>query len=656
MSLRRHRLLLLLIVAAGTAIRIWYAAWGLDAQRFWDERYSFENVTSILETGSLEPAKVYYPSPLVSWPQAGLLAASDALHRLTGNERLAIRGRYDYSATAYLLVRLLSVAYGVAALPVLFLVGRYVFSPQVGLLAALALAFVPWHVHASGKFKPDALLVLTVLLAFHWSLRAVRQPSAGRYVLAGIGIALALSSKITGGIVGLPLAAGALIAGRGERWRRLGGVALAAAVSLGVFLALNPYGRWYLGFVGGLQEDYAMRAGWAEMTRGAIPLRTLEYLMGDFVHGPAVGALALLGALALAISLLGRPVLSGGSAVQAAGGPRWYPSFSARPSFDRAQRAMLLLFPVAFTAAYAYATPYFKGNNFLPIVPFTSLFAAWLGWRLWKAAGRRLPRLRRRTFAAPLAAAVVVLLVAPGFRYVYRSLTPTGLDVARDLVSRESQPPPGRFYYLEPHDPSQPPWEGRDELARRRRGFREVETLGAVEPRRLDLADGEVFSAARLEGDAADPYRRRFERVPEERRSVVRPRPFAVRAPAGVALVHRRRLAATVDPPPAGRCSGRNCFVVPLPDELPAPALLSIEVALEAQLVETGQTQLPLEVDGEALDTVLVVLNGPHRTFLTERFRAAGDALELLLPGVEPRLLRRRVGIRLYVWEEPGGG
>jgi len=43
----RYALILLLILAAGLAIRFTYLDWRLDSQRFWDEQYSFGTVVEL---------------------------------------------------------------------------------------------------------------------------------------------------------------------------------------------------------------------------------------------------------------------------------------------------------------------------------------------------------------------------------------------------------------------------------------------------------------------------------------------------------------------------------------------------------------------------------------------------------------------------------
>lgn len=158
-------ILLAMILVAALGVRVWYASYRLDSSRFWDERYAMRNVRPILNHGTLQPVSSYYPSPVFNLPAAALLAASERLHTATGWQGFDAVSGNSLRPTGYLLLRGLQSLYGVAAVAVIFLVGRMLFSRAVGLIAALVLAFMPWQIHASGYFKPDALLVLTTLLA-----------------------------------------------------------------------------------------------------------------------------------------------------------------------------------------------------------------------------------------------------------------------------------------------------------------------------------------------------------------------------------------------------------------------------------------------------------------------------------------------------------
>src|SRR4051794_40989337 len=139
-------LLLLLVLVIGFALRVWDAGQGLTAGEHFDERYSLKNVGAILNRGDWVPAQAYYPA-LSYLPQTAVLFASERLSRLTGNRALAVHGDTadGWSASAYFLARLTDVVYGTCSLLLVFVVGRRLFGPAEGLLAAAALAAFPRH-------------------------------------------------------------------------------------------------------------------------------------------------------------------------------------------------------------------------------------------------------------------------------------------------------------------------------------------------------------------------------------------------------------------------------------------------------------------------------------------------------------------------------
>src|SRR4051812_42572915 len=134
------------VLLASFAVRTWDASFGLYAGRHFDERFTFKNVSAILKHGELKPRHAFYLS-LSYLPQTAVLAASDGLYRMTDRPVFSIfdDSRDGNSPTAYWLARMVNVVYGTLSLWVLFLIGRRLYSPEVGLLAAAALAAVPRH-------------------------------------------------------------------------------------------------------------------------------------------------------------------------------------------------------------------------------------------------------------------------------------------------------------------------------------------------------------------------------------------------------------------------------------------------------------------------------------------------------------------------------
>lgn len=628
LSRRRVAVALALILLFGAGLRVWYAMPRLNKSRFWDERYSLENVEKILETWSLRPARGYYPAPLQSWPQALTLAASQELGERTGVEAFrTVDERGRFTSMAYLLVRLVSVLYGTLALAILFLVGRRMFSAGIGLAAALALASTPWHISVSAKFKPDALLVLTVLLAFYWSLGAVRRDRRKDYLLAGLGIALAASAKLLGVLVAVPLGLGTLWLAVRER-RRIAGLLLAAGSSVVTFFLMNPYGWSYVWYVNSLQADYAKRAEWQGMTRASMPEELGEYLIGPGVHGPVLGAVAVLGLLGLLLT-----------AVRPRGLER------AR----RVERGMLVVFPPLYAVAYLAATPYFKGNNLLPIVPFTGLAAVWLVVRSWQAVANRLGA--RPWITASAAALLAFALAWPGAIYIYRSLTPTTLDVAFRFLRRGVGSSGGRIVLVEEMKLGEPAWE-KSEPFERSAITLFVDRLDELHEHRLARADGEVFPASRLDGEQRDFYRSRIERIPEGRVRTIQARWFELRGPDLVAIRHWRRAGTDwidleMEPCPA---TENLCVTGALPEMIVPPELVSLSVRIPAGVLGGGEPPATIRVAGSAVP--LRIARTGRRVVLgfTERFSLARRGGEVRLETGYPRADDARIRLAVRQW------
>ncbi len=628
---RWHRVVLVTIVLAGLALRLFFASYGPRHGRFEDERFSLRNVRSIVALGTLEPASTYYPYPLFNVPPALLVMASDALHRITGFESLRTAKGPGRSAPAtYLLCRWLQCLYGALALWLVYLLARRVASPEVGLLAAGWLAFVPWHVHASGYFKPDAQLTAMVLLALLWAARALEPPEPrsrggralrpGRWVLVGLGIALAMSSKLTGAAVAVSVAAAAFVAAltaarSGERpWRTIFGLGIAAVSSCAFFVALNPYWRSYLNWLGSLGRDYAGRAELAGMTKLALPARVLEFLRDDFTLGIAIGGAAGLAmTLGVVVALVrGFPGLRSGAAT-----------------------ALLLSLPLIWTGSYAWTTAYFKPNNFLPLVPVACLLVAAPVIEGLRAASRRLTGAR-----APLVASAALLLVIPlawrGVGYAYNSVIPTTLDAAVRFLEKGLLSPEGRLVAVERHAIGRPAWFGHERFADGSSALVEVAGYLTSDREWLDRLDGEVWlwaedrrSEDRRSEDQSPgagsetDLERRVHRFREELRATFEPAPFRHRGPSLLAVRRPRRKLAAPEPLRWERCiaereleEGLVCRRLAADAIGPSDEALSIRIALPAV---GGAPAASLRVEGQSRPMYAGAVHAGDLEFLTDK-------------------------------------
>lgn len=562
--------LLVALLLASFTLRAWHASAKLDNTRHFDERFSLRNVEAVL-SGTLRPANAYYPS-LSYLPQTAVLAASQGLHRLTGWPALAIHDDEapdGWSATAYLLCRLVSVAAGTLSIWVTFLVGRRLFGPREGLLAAALLAAVPAHLVSSTLFKPDVLVVLFTVLTFHWALAAAHAETRGSLLRAGAGVGLAVAAKYTGVGAALPVVAAGLWGGpwRLQRWRRL---VLAGLVAVAVFFLLNPYLAVifdYLPRLWGIMESKGEAAGGSRL---AVLGQEVAYLMRH--HGSVVALLAAVGLGGLAVRALGR----------------------STPRQRRMEAVLLLSYVVGYSLLYAAATALFKGQNYLPVTAFTSLAAAWVAVRLWDRLAARLPALAAPVPAALLWAPLVALLFAPVTTVAYRGVVPSTYELAERWLGAHLQPVELRYAFYEKEETP---------LRVARRGSQlptiGVEALAQRTPQELARADAEVFFQRRLAGPEAPFY---LERLAQARVRPKRFEPGFLRAhgPALALLLHPWTLAAKPLPLELRPGAGAARFRVALPP-LEAGEVISLSLWLPLERgvprpgwVRLGATQLGL--------------------------------------------------------------
>ena len=94
-------------------------------------------------------------------------------------------------------LRLPSFVLGVASIYLVYLLGRQLFSPSVGLLAAAILTFFPWHIWHSQYARYYAAVIFFVALMHVFFIRSLQKDSILFLVFAGIAAILAVDSHVT---------------------------------------------------------------------------------------------------------------------------------------------------------------------------------------------------------------------------------------------------------------------------------------------------------------------------------------------------------------------------------------------------------------------------------------------------------------------------
>ena len=294
---------------------------------------------------------------------------------------------------------------------------------------------------------------------------------------------------------------------------------------------------------------------------------------------------------------------------------------------------MLVIFPWLYTLVYASQTSYFKPNNVLPVVAFVAIGGAWL---LERAAGR----IDHRAARALGSIAFLLVVAAPGFRYVYTSFVPTCFDVARYRLKQEiNQPIPRLIYYEAGIRGRAFPWEGGSPF--RFAAEVEVESLDEIPPHWSAGADALLFRARRGAAIEAGPHgallgdRRRTESVTLEP---------AFRHAVGPSVTYWHRAWRVRRPSRTGelaRCGGAEsalgCLAIRPSERVRVGEEVSLTVFLDEELVSSQSEPPSIRVGGSPLPLYATTRSGRRGTvFLSPRFGWPAELPELRFePGDE---------------------
>lgn len=148
------------VVAFGAALRLV----GLGAESYW-----LDEIASLQYVGSRSLVEVVVELPFVDRHPPLYYALLDGWIGLVG--------------TGEAPVRLLSALFGVAALPVMYGLGKRLYDEQVGVMAAGLLAVSGLHLQQSQNARMYSLLVLATLASMYWLVRL--RADADRRAVAG---------------------------------------------------------------------------------------------------------------------------------------------------------------------------------------------------------------------------------------------------------------------------------------------------------------------------------------------------------------------------------------------------------------------------------------------------------------------------------------
>jgi len=425
--------LLGLLLLWAFAVRLVFSWPDPTMNRIWDERYNAGNVAAIVAEGQWRPVRAHYPT-LSYLPHALVLKGWETARALPGLREapasfaVAPNGRPFLTPLGVHTCRAIQALVGTASLWVLFLIGRRLFGSPAGLLGALLLSVVPWHLRQSVAFKPDIMLVLTAVIALYAMLAASRSGSLRSYAVAGAMVGATAASKWNGGALLIPLLAA--IALGGIEGRSIGLLArrtlAAGAAAAGVLLLLNPWlvldPDLYRRHLGSTVNQYQERlvnadSGWFDQ-----PVNLVTSLVGSIYFGPVLGAGALVGLAGLLLLVLRHRRVS--APLPGPGG-----------AMTTSDAWIMLTFFGGYVAALWLATRYPKPPNWLIVAPVAALAGAWLIVFLVGAARRAGPTGWRRA-AAPALVLIVATAVSFKVQAVHRAVYDENVPLTVDEAAR----------------------------------------------------------------------------------------------------------------------------------------------------------------------------------------------------------------------------
>jgi len=421
--------LVVLVMVLAVGFRLWRLNVDLPYIYRSDEDFNVVIAQNMIRNRDLNPYWFGYPSLLYY-----LNAFVFLLHYLIGNligqfgstadipsPVMAAMGSGKISLPSIMLAsRLLIASFGIGSVLLVYLSGRKLTgSVAIGTLAAVILAVSPTHITSSQKILPDGLVVFFIVMVFYGAVRIYVNGNLGDYILTGIALGLAASSKYNSAlIVVAPLIAHFFRYGRASLKRR----ELYICLGLGAvaFFATTPYSIIdYRLFIEGITFSARRYATGHAGYEG----NTLQWYTSHLLttHGPLL-LLALAGLL-------------------------W--------GVYRRSRSILLIaaFPVIyfiFINRFAVRNP----QTILPIIPFLSLLAATTLVGSFQWLSRRLRSPQRNILIGGLVAVGLALVIIPFGRSIVNALNLGAFEKREPArIWIEDNLPGGVKIAVEPYSP-----------------------------------------------------------------------------------------------------------------------------------------------------------------------------------------------------------
>ncbi len=183
---RYEPLLVFGVVLLGAILRVYGITFGLPQNYHPDEVPKVNAIMRMVAAGNLDPDYFLHPSLLLY--STYFVNSVFHLFGMTG----------EFRDTAFLAGRTVSCLAGIGSVYLTYLLGKRLFSAQVGLLGAALLAVYPLHVVSSRYLKEDSLMIFLSLATMVAAVTAAQRGSRGWTCLAAFLAGVTASSKYSG--------------------------------------------------------------------------------------------------------------------------------------------------------------------------------------------------------------------------------------------------------------------------------------------------------------------------------------------------------------------------------------------------------------------------------------------------------------------------
>lgn len=196
-------ILIILILSIGAIFRIYSLGFGLPDDQY-IFTYSSDENQYMRSLSQMNPRDLNFNPHYFNWGTwhfyelGGILTMAKAFGLVSLNQSKDFYHEYPHEYAKIVLTgRVLSVVYSLAAILLVFYIGKKIFSEKVGLMSALLLSLSPAHIMYSILLKADAAVTFWLLLLLWFSLNILLYGERKYYYLAGVSAGFALGTQWT---------------------------------------------------------------------------------------------------------------------------------------------------------------------------------------------------------------------------------------------------------------------------------------------------------------------------------------------------------------------------------------------------------------------------------------------------------------------------